>query len=318
MSDQALREITMSSMMGTDCSPVPRAANADAQIGSVTVGGSLQGGAAFASGAIESSSSLDAVTIRGSLFGDAGERSGGIYAASSLGRLTVAGSLHGASGPFSASIESGGGLASAKIGGDVFAGHGALSGAITATNRIGSVSVFGSLFSVVATNFTLGAVSIGGDHFGLIAARGALNPATSAGALTIASVKIGGDLSGSILAGLDYVTDTWTNPDTIIGPISIGGDVSGARVSSGVAPGPNGSTADGDDFVPGGGNGTISSQIVSIIVRGQVGRSDNGVHFGFTAQRIGKLQVGTTVFPLTAGTDRFDIGLFGNVSLREA
>jgi hypothetical protein len=286
-------------------------------IGSVTIGGSLKGGSGFFTGGVESLATIGQATVRGSLFGAAGERSGAIFGLTGLGRVNVGGSLEGGVGDASATIDSNGAINSVTIGDSTRFGVGTLSGTITAVGRIGAVTVGGTLGAAIASQSTVGSVTVAGDFFGFVGARGALAPATAAGALAIGKVTIGGNFSGGIFAGWDYLAG-WANPDVTIGSIFIGGNAGTIRVSAGVDPGPNGTFADGDDVVVAGGNGLIASQIGSIVVRGQVGRSEVGAHLGFTAQHIGKLQVGATVFPLTAGKDRFDIGILGNVSLREA
>jgi hypothetical protein len=286
-------------------------------IGTITVGGSINGGPVFFSGGIEASTTIGLVSIRGSLFGAAGERSGAIFSNTGLGRVIVSGSLEGGAGNGSASIDSGGGIGSVQIGDSARGGAGAFSGAITAAGRIGAASFGGTLETAVASLATVGSVSVRGDFFGLIGARGTLNPATTAAALAIGKVSVGGSFSGAIFAGWSFSAG-WTNPDVHIGSILVSGNAGTIRVSAGIDPGANGAVADHDDFVAAGGSGSILSQIGSIVVRGQVGRSELGTHLGFTAQHIGKLQIGSVVFPLTSGTDRFDLGILGNVSLREA
>jgi hypothetical protein len=286
-------------------------------IGTITVGGSIKGGPVLFSGGIETSTTIGLVSIRGSLFGAAGERSAAIFSTTGLGRVIVGGSLEGGTGNGSASIDTGGGISSVQIGDSARGGGGAFSGAITAVGRIGAVSLGGTLQASIASLATVGSVSVGGDFFGFVGARGVLNPATSAAALAIGKVSIGGNFSGAIFAGWSFAAG-WTNPDVTIGSIFIAGNGGTVNVSAGIDPGANGAVADHDDFVAPGGSGSIVSQIGSIVVRGQVGRGEIGAHLGFTAQHIGKLQIGPTLYPLTAGTDRFDIGILGNVSLREA
>lgn len=284
----------------------------------ISIGGSLIGGAGEDSGSVSAGvGGIAKLTVRGSLFGQGGASSGAIFTPGALGRISVGGSLIGGSGEASGSIDSAAGIATLRVGGYVLGGAGNFSASIISAGRIGSVAIAGSLLAPLASRLSIGSVSIGGDLFSVVSALGSANPTTAIEALAIGRITVRGDFSGSIFAGWDFVDGLWKNSDVAIGPIVIGGNAGTVRISAGVDPGANGSFADGDDRLVAGGNSAIQSQIASVLVRGQMGRSDLGEHFGITAQRIGRLQTGVTVFPLTLGTDRFDIGILGNTSLRE-
>lgn len=287
-------------------------------LGRARIGGDLNGGDLASSGSVTAGLIRD-IAIGGSLIGGAGASSGAVVVGTGgIGKVAIAGAMLGAAGNGSAAIDSGGGIGSAKIGGGTRGGDGVYSAAILAGGRIGSVSLQGSLLTPIASNLTIGSVTISGDHFGVIAARGMTAPATSAAALAIGKVSVAGNLSGAIFAGWDYLAG-WVNPDVTIGTIFVGGNAGTIRISAGVEPGANNTFADNDDrAVSGGGSVAITSRIASIVIGGQVGRSELGSHLGFTAQQIGRLQIGGLAYPLTAGVDRFDIGILGNVSLREA
>ncbi len=286
-------------------------------IGSVTIGGTLLGGAGDRSGTVQSNGTLGATKILGSLIGGSGATSGSVFGFAGITSISVAQSLEGGAGPNSGTIVSAASLGPVKVGGSLQRGSGELSGSISALTHITSVEIKGTLFADISTLSTIGKVKIGRDVSGLISARGHTGATTASAALAIASISIGGDFDGSIFAGFDHLTRTWTNPDVQIGAITIGHNATLARISAGVNPGPNFQFGDGDDFVIAGGNALVS-QIASITVQGQVGGFTTGEHFGFAAQQISKLQIGSVKFPLTSGTDRFDLGTQGNFSLREA
>ena len=300
-----------------------------AGFGTITVKGALVGGGGEFSGSIQSarnvSEDLDGIirTIRvaGSLIGGTKLRSGSIVANDGIVTAFVAGSLEGGSGSGSGTIEASGAIGSVRIGGSALganlAGHGLSSGSILCRDRIGSVDIRGDLRSVISTVKTLGSVKIGGEFAGTILARGNLTPTTRAEATAIGSVTVGGDATGAIGAGYDPSLGSWTHSDVIIRAVSIGGDASGLSISAGVSPGPNGKSGDDDDVVAPSAS-SVSSEITSIVIRGRVlSVAVLNAHDGFTAQKIGALQIGGVKYPLTGGADRFDLGVLGNVSVRE-
>lgn len=345
---QALAPSLVSTIQGT----LPRATFATDLVGvelhitgnldSLTIGGSLVGGSAGAGGVIDvagilgkakivgdisgggatASGTLFATTIRdltigGSIIGGSAETSGRVFAGTGgLGKLRIADSIIGGAGAASGTIVSDGSIGSVKIGGGTNRSTGNLSGSIVATSRITSLDIGGNVFADIACLGTIGSVKVGRDFGGFLSARGTLTPTSSAEALAIGSVTVGGNLSGSIYAGYDIRTGNITNPDVQIGAITVGRNANQANISAGVSPGANLQFGDGDDMLAAGGNATVA-QIASIIVKGQVGTFATGEHSGFAAQQIGKLQIGSTKFTLTTGTDRFDLGTLGNISLRE-
>lgn len=276
------------SLMGGDGSDSARVAVSD-KVGTATIGGSLTGGAGSGSGTLLAGT-FDVVSIVGSLVGGTGAGSGSIGVSETLRVVKIAGSLH--------------------------AGEGARSGSVLSAGSIGAVSIGGNLGGLVAADLKIGSVAVGGDVTGLVAASAYTFTSNPVAGEAIRAVAIRGNFSGAILAGWDS-EDGWVNPFGSLGTISIRGNVTTGQISAGIAPGPNQLYADSDDRLAGNGNGSLDSRIRQITIRGSVGDSDAGRYGGFTAERIDRLQVGTRVFPLTAGLDRFDLGPLGNVRLRE-
>lgn len=213
------------------------------KIGSLTIGGSLLGGAASNSAAISSTGDIGAVIITGDLIGE-GAGAGTITTGGKLASVTIGGSLIG-SGAFSGQLFSSGDMGAVKIGRDLRGGAGASSGQIRAVSKLASVTIGGSLIGSsgqssgqVFSAGTLGPVVITGDVRG--GSFNAANQAQAAGAVvsnaSIASVTIGGSLiggagefSGVLASGLG----TAPLPQDM-GAVKVTGDVRGG---SGLASG---------------------------------------------------------------------------------
>ncbi len=198
--------------------------DANGPIGSITIGGSLLGGADAESGRIRAAGDIGPVKIGRDFLGGSGPVSGSLSSNGKIASVTIGGSFLGGPGNTSAAILSGSDLGPVKIGGDLVGGLGATSGRISTDGKITSVSIGGSLFGgagpgsgVVQANLDLGPVTIGGNLNGGDNGAGEI---TAGGKIT--SVTIGGSLlggpgpnSGQIASGGD------------LGPVKIGFDVQG-------------------------------------------------------------------------------------------
>jgi hypothetical protein len=114
-------------------------------LGPVTLGGSLVGGRGDDSGKIATGSAMGAVKIGKDIHGGAGTAAGSIAAGSSAGNITVGGSLLGGENSRSGSILSGAAMGAVKIAGDATAGPGGSTGLIYSMGSLAGVSVGGSL-----------------------------------------------------------------------------------------------------------------------------------------------------------------------------
>ncbi len=199
------------------------------KIESVSLGGSLIGGAAEFSGAIFARTSIGAVTIRGDVAGGAGVDSGTLRTGSrtSIGitSLHIGGSLIGGSGDASGCISSGGSIGNVTIAGDQIGNIGQISGSI--------------LTGSDTTPGDMGRISIGGSQIGGDGSESGLIYADGPGS-NIASVTIGGDVragkyvfAGGLIAGGELgpvvVKGSVVGQPAVQYVIRAGGSLSGAK-----------------------------------------------------------------------------------------
>jgi hypothetical protein len=202
-------------------------------IGSMSVGGSLVGGAAPYSGYVLATGYLGVLTVGGDVVGGAGDYSGLVLVGASIrGGVTVGGSVRGGAGRDSGEVYASGELGPTAVGGDVAGGAGYNSGRVYAGARMrAGVSVRGSVRGgagdssgqITAGNF-LGTAAIGGDVAG-----GAGESSGRVGAANwMTDVTVGGSVRGG--AGLASGLVVATKFDTL----TVRGDVvGGAGPSSG-------------------------------------------------------------------------------------
>jgi hypothetical protein len=254
------------------------------------------------------------VRIGGDLIGGTGGQSGFVSGSSALGHVSIGGDVIGASIVGSANLgESGeirsfGRIASVTIAGSLIAGSDAStseidrSGAIVAGDDLGPLKIGGSIVG----NSTNPA---------LIIARGQKGSTTTGFDTAIASLSVGGDVRfAKILAGFTIIQNP-SNADASIGAVTVGRDwvasslVAGAtnRGADDAAGGTginrdNVNFGDGHDVHQSGGSVTLIARIAKISIKGDVGGSfAPGDHFGFVAQQIDKLKIGTQTFTLAPG-----------------
>jgi len=302
---------------------------------SISIGGSLLGGDQVGSGYLTADENVGAISIAGSVIGARNSVSGLIsLGAGEVGTITIGQSLiSGTKGFYTGTIYSDGHIGTLLIGGDlrggVATGADSLSyGGSILAGSIGKLSIVGSIFG--ATNDTtgffdsnshirvtndLGALSVGGSIHGnadvpvMITARGqSFVPPASTADVAIGAITVNGSVSHTnILAGYNRTGsgingNGGVNADAQIGKIQIGGDSASSNFVAGVATGADGIFGTNDDVVLAGGDPGIYSRIAEILVGGQARASvDPSVQFGWVAQWLPTVKVGTNVLPLLQG-----------------
>jgi hypothetical protein len=216
------------------------------KIGSITIGGSLIGGAKTYSGNIYSNVGIGPVKIGGDLQGGSGGSTGEVVTNGRLASLTIGGSVLGGTGSFfSGSVNANQDIGFIKIGGDLQGGTGFKSGLLSGRD-IGKIIIGGSIIggtengsgTIAATN--IGALKIGKDlHGGSIG--GTTGTLDYSGSIT-ASHHLGAIvIRGSIIAGIDDSTvGDLTHNATIkagddISSLTVGGSIVGHNTPNGVS-----------------------------------------------------------------------------------
>ena len=256
-----------------------------AQIGNVTIGKDLRGGASPGTGVVYSLGAMGNVKFGGSILGSSGKLSGSILA-TTMGNVAIGAALEGGGGEFSGSINAAT-VGNISIALDLKGGTAPSSGSI--------------LISTKAGNITIGRDLIGGSK-----ARAGYVDAEKMGNLTIGRELVGGGgtESGSVGGG-------------VVGKVKVGGSVTGGggQLSGGIALGTAvASVTIGGDLVGGSGDnsgfvflGGASSKAGAVLVRGDlrggsVAGNDSLVFSGFIESNghIASVTIGKS---LIAGTD---------------
>jgi len=243
---------------------------ADGDIGSITIGGSLLGGATDLFGQIAAAGDIGVVNIRGDIAGGSGYQSGSIVAERAIGTVVIGGSLRGGAGSSSGRIHPIGGIGALKINGDVAGGSGVESGFIVAEQAIGAVTIGGSV---------RGGAGIGSGQINLL----------RSGPVKIAGSVVGGD---GPYSGQLYSTQALPG-------VMIGGSVrGGAGISSGQVgfAGATGAVTVTGDVA--GGSGAYSGMLgsngpaASIIIGGSVlGGTNSNSGQVFATGAVGALRI---------------------------
>jgi hypothetical protein len=154
-------------------------------IGSLTITGSINGGATAYSGSIRTQGGFDTVQIDGSINGSGGLSSGVIGTSGQIHSIAVDGSVIGGSGVFSGAILATGTIAYAQIDGSITGGGGTNSGQVGTANILQTIVVEGSVNGG------------GGTLSGVVLAGRAINSAT----ITDSLIGGNGTNSGEIGSG---------------------------------------------------------------------------------------------------------------------
>jgi hypothetical protein len=296
------------------------AISAQGRLGTVKITGNVLGGAGAQSGALLSYEragvvgNIGTVNISGHFTGGAGDDSGLIHADGALGKLTV-GAFEGGTGPGSGSLDTGDGLlgtgnvTSIRILGNLMQAE-VNPGVDSATLVIG-----GKLTALSVTGNTNGAaIHVGNDAATLafsgnvtdttITARGQATQGATTD-LALGALTIRGNVSGSsFFAGYSLLGDA-VNPDAQIGSVNVIGNWTASNLVAGADSGTDAFFGDDNDMKAAGPDAAgIVSKIASVIIGGSVsGSGTAGETFGFVAQFVAKLKVGTTIFALNALAD---------------
>ena len=204
-------------------------------IDSVSIGGSIRGGAGQSSGNLLGV--LGTVKVKGDVVGGTGSFSGLIQSIGDVGAITIGGSLKGAAGFVSANINVSGDLKSVKIGGDMLGSEGDQSGRIFTSGDLLALTIGGSLAGgsgsdsgEVTSIGNIGPIKIGRDFTGgsVLGADSNFNTGYIQSLGRIASISVG----GSIISGIDDSTGTLGTSASIragkdIGSLTVKGSIVG-------------------------------------------------------------------------------------------
>ena len=303
-------------------------------IGAVKVMHNIKAGGGNLSGRIHAQN-IASVTVGGSIVGGAGSEvlgvnpAGQIVAVNNLGPVKITGNLEGGVGPGSGFIGVGGVLTSLSIGGSIFGGAGSagfsadsagpisivqdINSGVTPSSVIVSISKATAAFtvggSILGTSGAPVLVNFGGG-VGAFAVKGSLTNVRLEGGsnllggatMAFKSITVGGSVEQTtISAGSSVLVPVAS--EVQIGVVKVGGDWIASNLLCGVDL-VDGKAGDLNDRLALGSpinTGTIA-KIASITIKGQVqGTAAAGDQFGIVAEQIGSLSVGGKAYTLLAG-----------------
>lgn len=281
--------------------------DANSNLGSLTIGGSLIGGSADQTGYIRAAGKIGPIVVGGNLIGTGFLETGTISSAGAMGDVTIKGSLLGGSGQQSGAVFSGAGMGIVKITGDL-RGDGSLSGSVRAETGAVSVSVGGSLLGGAADESgalrflgNVGPVTVGHDLIG-----GGIQSGR------ISANKLGNIVVGGSMVGSDANDSGQINAPGGIGTVTVKGDVRGGRGQGSAAI--NSGAGLGKVTILGslvGGGGVSSAQVGAINDIGGV--SITGSIRGAAGDNSARILAGGRLLNLTVGGS-----IFGGAGLRAA
>jgi hypothetical protein len=226
-------------------------------IGSVTIGGSLLGGADQYAGRIETTGNIGPITIRGDVVGGSDYASGSIYAIGKIAGATIGGAVRGGTGQSSGTIVATGGLGAVAIGGDIAGGAGEVSGVVGTNGKLAGVTVGGSLRGAgsasgrIYANLAMGPVKIAGDvlggdgpNSGAIWTYDRLSAVTIRGSILVGAGPVSGSvtgtggigvvkITGSVIGGSEYRSGSIASGHSLAGVMISGSLVGGTGQNSG-------------------------------------------------------------------------------------
>ena len=223
---------------------------------------------------------IGSIIIRGSLKGGEGEDSGTIHSTGGIGSVQIDGSIIGAAGKNSGAILSGRSLGTLTVDGSIQSGGGAGSGSIRAGENIASIAVGDGLIGSSAQPVLL-----------------------TAGGAGIGQVWISGHVEyAKIMAGYDRAGIA-INGDAQIGQIAVKGNWVASSAVAGSISGPDGLFGTADDAIRFPHSNTVIASIATIKIAGHARGTDGPAadHFGFVAEEIGKVKIGTRLSQLSPG-----------------
>jgi hypothetical protein len=192
-------------------------------LGNVVIGGDVRGGSAIRAGEISSNGDIASISVGGSVIGGSNSATGFFYAYDSIGAVKVGHDLVGGAGGNGGSIYSqNGGIASVTIGGSLIGG--------TATGTAPNNGAFDT--GSILAHTVIGPVKIGHDvRGGSSIAGGTAGHSGSIGAGTLTSVTVGGSLIGGTGTNAGQIFATGSMGTVTIGHDLIGGSPTGTSVT---------------------------------------------------------------------------------------
>ncbi len=296
--------------------------NSDLDMGPVVVNGDVIGSDADEAGKISTAGKLASLTINGSLRGGAGSFGttaedsaalGQIYSADEMGAVKITGDVLGNEGAFGAQIRASS-IKSVTIDGNL-TGVGAATASIVAEEGdLGPVKITGTftaasanLPSQISAQDEIKSISVGallGSNDG----SGYITAGSKIGSLTV----VDSAAYFEILAGYGVELNPKTGKASI-GPVVIGttgaGNWEAVDLVAGVQMGPTGSGGIGDGRFGTDDDSRIQPdlpsvpQIASVIIKGLVTSAIGSHHYGIVASKIGSVKIGGAALPLTSGND---------------
>jgi hypothetical protein len=326
--------------------------DANGQIGTISIGGSLIGGATSQAGRIIASGNIGAVTIKGSVIGGAGAITGSIRAGGKLASVTIDGSVIGGAGGLSGNIHGETEIGEVDIKGDVIGNAGEGSGMLFTFGKLTSVSIGGSLIGgagtssgMVYSKLDMGPVTIKGSILGGSASSTGFEEATGA-VITdgkLSSLTVGGEIragdgnysatvyadmevgtvkvTGSVIAGIGQLSGSILTFNGKMGSVTLGGSLIGGsgincgRIESYLDMGP---VSIGGDIVGGsssnGSGQLICEQNMGAVTIGGSLIGGSGTESGTirSGNKIGAVKIGRDIRGGTGSGARIEA--FGNVT----
>jgi len=216
---------------------------------SITINGSLIGGAGLNSGAIFVTGNAGPIKIGRDAFGGGGELSGSLKITGNTGALTIGGTMRGGTTLNAGSIFVTGNTGPIKIGLDVQGSTGDFSGSIKVNGTVGGLTIGGSLkggSGSYQTVFRLEQISFFGGSIGPVRINGDVigNTGTGGGVISLGPGAPSFFLGGSIIGGGNEVPNVFAFPGGgvalgDVGTVTVGGDILGSPFGGGLLTGGN-------------------------------------------------------------------------------
>jgi hypothetical protein len=249
----------------------------DGDIGSVEIGGNLQGGAGVYSGRIDCGGEVDQAHIAGSILGGTGAASGSIHA-HQINQLTVDGSIVAGSGSRSAGIET-------NVMRDV-----TIAGNVTGTRenpvRIAAFSQFRTEVRTIERRVPEIVTVMVYRHDGTCVEVQEKITVTVHMQITVV-VEDRGRVDNLSVHGNVAFAEITAGTDGQIGTVNVGGDWMASSLAAGVTAGDDGQLGTDDDFLFVQAKDPSAARIGSLTIGGRVlGTSNPDDHFGIVARQI--------------------------------
>ncbi len=301
----------------------------------ISLGSDLRGSTGSNSGVLIAQGKIKSISVLGSVIGGATTLSGRLQVDDNVGSVFIGGSIIAGGGTFTGDVELDDSIGvSVTIRGDIRGGTVQGAGRLLA-DGVKKLAIGGSVIAGASGGFeqiqlqSVADFSIAGNLTGTAA-----NPArifvkgdrTDIGAdpndLLIGKLTVGGNVQfAQILAGFAAL-NVLQNSDAQIGAVKIGGDWIASDLSASIQTGAGNRFGDANDIFVAALNDLAAKQsrIASITIGGRVrGTAAGGDHFGFVAQQIGAFKLAGEVITLSAlaPPDVVEVSATGDVTVRE-